>query len=472
MAKKWRKGLKRVALVYPNRYGSGIANIGLQYIYAEINALKDYMCERFYWDVFGGTKSIETGTSLKEFDIALFSLQSEEDYFRAVKIINESGFSGLKVAGGPCVMENPKPLEGIFDVFVVGEIEGSEIIRRILEGDFYCEGVYTGKEKEIERIKPKKLEEHLANQIIGEGAYGKCILLEVGRGCRRRCKFCIVRQIYAPSRWRSIELLLEIAEEGKKYVKKAALIAPSATDHPRIKDAIAKLIEMGFLVSPSSMRADTIDEELMELLVKGGLKSITIAPEAGSERMRDSIRKGIGEEDVIRVVELAKERGIRKVKLYFMIGLPSETQGDVEEIIRLVKDIKKRVQRVAVSINPLVPKPHTPFQWMPYGGDFSKSVEDNLRTTDFKLKFLKKEFSKLGIEADIGNVESFAVQTILSRGDRKIGEMIKKGVLHPSMPEVKRYLGEIPVDAELPWDFIKHGYKKNRLVKEYEACKD
>lgn len=478
ITKRWRRGLKRVALVYPNRYVGGIANIGLQYIYAEINSLDDYICERFYWDVFHGLRSVESGTPLGEFDIALFSLQYEEDYFKAIKIIEESGFKGLKVAGGPCVMENLIPLKGIFDIFVVGEVEGS-IIRKILEtiesGDLSSiPGIYTGKEKEVKRVKPERLEDHIVNQIIGEGAYGRCFLLEVGRGCIRRCRFCIVRQIYFPPRWRDVKLLLEVAEEGRKYAEKVALIAPSVTDHPKIKEIIARLIEMGYLVSPSSVRADTLDEELMDLLVKGGLKSITVAPEAGSEMMRDILRKGIDEEDVHRAVELAAERGIEKVKLYFMVGLPHETQKDIEEIVRMVEEVKRKIPRVAVSINPLVPKPHTPLQWIPYGGDPSKTAKENLKDLNSKLKFLKKELAKMSVDADISSAEAFALQTILSRGDEKVGEILRKGkpTLRAFKQDLEKYLGELPVDAELPWDFINHGYKKSRLIKEYSVIMD
>ncbi|RLI01495.1 hypothetical protein DRO30_04050, partial [Candidatus Bathyarchaeota archaeon] len=190
--KKWKKGLKKIALVYPNKYKSGISNIGLQYIYAKINSLEKYICERFYLDVYDGIKSFETGTELKKFDIAFFSLQFEEDYFKAVEILKKSKFEGTKIAGGPCIMENPLPLLEYFDAFFIGEIENSieDILEAALNKDFGgIDGIYTGKERKVKRKFPKRLNEYLKMQIFGEGAYGKSILLEVGRGCTGLCKF-------------------------------------------------------------------------------------------------------------------------------------------------------------------------------------------------------------------------------------------------------------------------------------------
>jgi len=471
--KGWRKGLRSVALVYPNRYVGGISNVGLQFIYAEINAREDFICERFYTDVFNGLRSVESGRSLKDFDVAFFSLQYEEDYFRAVRILKESGFKGLKVAGGPCCMINPKPILRFFDAFVVGEIENSKIIDKILEAKSKedlvgVEGIYTGFEDRVKRIKPKRLDFHLKRQIIGEGAYGRSLLLEVGRGCIRHCRFCVVRQIYSPPRWRDIRLLLEIAEDYRGITSKVALIAPSVSDHPKIKELIAGLIDMGYLVSPSSIRADTVDEELMELLVAGGLKSFTIAPEAGSERLRDVLKKGISEEDVLNATKIAKEKGIKSVKLYFMIGLPTESDEDIKELIELVKKVRKIIPRVSISINPLVPKPHTPFQWLPYTG--FKDVREGMKVLNNRIKVLKRELSKIA-ELYIEGVESFALQTILSRGEDEVGDLIEKGRATLKSAEKRgffKYLEEIPLDEELPWDFIDHGYKKERLIKEYE----
>ena len=455
IVKKWRKGLKRVALVYPNKYKGGIANIGLQQLYYEINALDDYVCERFYSDVFNGLRSVETATPIEKFEIALFSLQYERDYLKAIEIAKK--FKGIKVAGGPCVMENPIPLKNFFDYFFIGEADACEITE-ILECKYSGEcikGVYTGKENRVSRVRAKKLKNHLKEQIIGNGAYGKCVILEIGRGCVRRCRFCIVRQIYSPIRWRKLDEILDVAKENRNKVDKAALIAPSPTDHPRFKDILQNLLDLGFRVSPSSLRADSIDEEMADLLIKARLRSLTLAPEAGSEKMRQIINKEIGEEDIMNAVRLFSKK-LKKIKLYFMIGLPLENYEDLDAIVNLSKKVKKYIPNVTLSINPLVPKPHTPFQWLPF----------NIEELRSKVAYLQRELRKSRIRFEMADIDEFAIQTALARGDEKIGEFLAKSKI--GVRDVRTYLKEIPIETELPWDFIDHGYKKSRLVREYE----
>ncbi len=463
--KKWRKGLRRIALVYPNVYASGVANIGLQYIYAYLNSLENVICERFYLDVHNCLRSFESGTPLKDFDIALFSLQFEEDYFNVVRILK--AFKGLKIAGGPCAMINPKPIAKYFDAFVVGEVENSRVLDVIAEAksveDLECEGVWL-KDGNVKRIYPKKLDFYLKRQIIADNIFGRCLILEIGRGCIRRCRFCVVRQIYSPPRWRDLKLMVESAEDYRGVVDKVCLVAPSTLDHPKAKELIARLIEMGFLVSPSSTRADKLDEETVELLVRGGLKSLTIAPEVGSDRLREVLNKGLNEEHILNAVEIGKEKGIKSFKLYFMIGLPNESFEDVKEIVRLVEKIRSLKVEVSVSINPFVPKPHTPLQWCPYTGIEGVDLKEIKR----RREYLLKELSKI-CEVSVESVERFAIQTILSRGDEDVSKLLetKPSLRLAKKMNLTRYLDKIPLDSELPWDFIDHGYKKERLIKEF-----
>ena len=453
-AKKYRKGMKRIALVYPNRYVGGIANTGLQYIYAKINEM-DAVCERFYSDVFSGLRSVETATPLSEFDMAFFSLQYETDYFKAVEILKS--FKGLRIAGGPCVMENPEPLLDYFDAFFIGEVEG--YIEEIVEAGSVEEmeglpGVYTGKEERVRRVY-SKLGKHMEREIIGEGAYGRCFLLEIGRGCIRRCRFCIVRQIYSPPRWRRKEMLPEVDE------RKVAIIAPSPSDHPEFREILQHYIDAGKEVSPSSVRADTLDEELAELLKLAGVKTLTIAPETASSELQDVLNKGISHEDVFHAVELA-ERRFEKVKLYYMVGLPGESFEDVRGIVEQAESVKKHVRKVEISVNPLVPKPHTPMQWLPFGG--REDVRRGLKELREKLKFIAEKGRKAGIEVDVSGVKEFILQTILSRGGREVARILEGS----SYREFEKYLKAIDPASELPWDFIDHGYKKTTLLREYE----
>lgn len=467
--KKWRRGLRRIALVYPNAYKSGIANIGLQYIYAYLNSLEECICERFYLDIHDGLRSLESGAPLKDFDIALFSLQFEEDYFNAVRILRRSGFKGLKIAGGPCAMINPKPISKFFDAFVIGEVENTRILDAIANArsieDLDVEGIWL-KSGRVKRVYPKKLDFYLNRQILAESVFGKCLILEIGRGCVWRCRFCVVRRIYFPPRWRDIKLLIDVAEGYKGIVDKVCLIAPSTLDHPRIKDLLSELVNMGFMVSPSSTRADRLDEETVEILVKGGLKSVTIAPEVGSDKIRDVINKGLSEEDVINAVEICMEKGIKNFKFYFMIGLPKEDFDDVKGIVDLVEKVRNMKAKVSVSINPFAPKPHTPLQWCPYTG--IDDVKEGLKILKEKRDYLIKELSKI-CDVNVESVERFAIQTILSRGDEDVGKIFdfKPSLKVAEKLGLTRYLERIPLDSELPWDFIDHGYKKERLKKEF-----
>ncbi len=466
LKKKFRKGLRKIALVYPNRYVGGISNIGLQYIYYRINSHEDLICERFYYDVFNGTRSLESGNYLKNFDLALFSIQYEADYFKAIEILKKSGFKGITIAGGPCIMENPKPALKYFDAFFIGECE--KYIDEIVQAKTFEElksipGIYTGEEAKVKRVY-SKLEKHLEQEIIGNGAYGWSFLVEIGRGCIRRCRFCIVRQIYFPPRWRKLEDLPENIP-----TKKVAIIAPSPSDHPKFKEIVKRYTDKGLQVSPSSLRADTLDEETLELLKD--LKTLTIAPEAATLELQEILNKGITNDDVMHAAELASNH-VDKIKLYYMVGLPGESFDDVKAIIDQAIRVKKFVKRVEISVNPLVPKPHTPFQWLPFGG--KENVKEGLKELRKKLQFLKAESSKRGLEADISDVKEFAIQTIISRGDESVSGIFE-GV---HWRKYQKFLESIDVESELPWDFIDHGYRKDRLIKEYtennfiQLCQD
>ncbi|MCS7121750.1 MAG: radical SAM protein [Archaeoglobaceae archaeon] len=449
-AKKYRKGMKRVALLYPNKYVGMVSNVGLQNIYASINKIDDAICERFCLDVFDGLRSVETATPLNEFDLLLVSFQYEMDYFAAVEIAKK--FKGLKIAGGPCVMENPEPIKKYFDAFFIGEVENSlaDIVKaKSVEELSGIPGIYTKKEDRVKRVYVK-IEKHIEKEIIADGAFGRCFLIEIGRGCIRKCRFCIVRQIYSPPRWRKIEDLPE-----KLDSEKIAIIAPSPTDHPRILDLIQNFAEKGYKISLSSVRADSLNDELAEILSKS-TRSITLAPETASQKLLDVVNKGLTDEDIIEAAKVAENR-FEKIKLYYLIGLPNETLEDVKKIVEQVMNVKKFVKKVEISVNPLVPKPHTPFQWLPFGG--TSGVAELKK----KANFIIKECKKSGIDVEVGNIKEFAIQTILSRGDESVSKIFEGG----RFKEFDRFLNSIDVDSELPWDFIDHGYSKQRLKKEF-----
>ncbi len=452
--KKFRTGLKKVALIYPNRYVGGITNLGLQRIYYEVNRSEDFIAERFYTDVFNGLRSVESGGDLRDFDIALISIQYEEDYFNALKILRH--FNGMKIVGGPCITENPFPYFPFFDRFFIGEVEN--VVERILR-DEDVEGLYPHSKKR--RI--AEFDGEMKQQIISNNAYGRAVLIEIGRGCYRGCRFCIVRQIYRPARWRKKEEIVEIAEINKKFSNKIALIAPSPTDHPKFKEIIANLSNLGYEISPSSIRADRFDEEMAEILK---VKTLTLAPEAGSEKLRRILNKGIDEEDILNAVEISEAE---KVKLYFMFGFPFESKSDLDGIVNLVCKIRSMGKKVSVSINPLVPKPHTPFQWLPFGGCMEKSVKENIEELKEKRRYLMTKLRKI-CEVNVESVENFAIQTIISRGDSDVASNLRRkmGLNRILKTDIARYLGSFDLDSEFPWDRIDVGYKKEKLRREFE----
>ncbi len=458
--KKFSKNFERIAVVYPNRYVGGITNLGLQRIYFEVNSSEDYIAERFYTDVFDGLRSVESGTPLKDFSVAMFSLQYEEDVFNALKILKKSGFAGKTIAGGPCVIQNPFPFINLFDRLFVGEVENA-VLETIQDGD--VKGLIP---KSFVR-RTAELDSEMKSQIVSENAFGKSILVEIGRGCPRGCRFCIVRQIYSPARWRNAEDIISVAEENRGIAEKIAIIAPSPTDHPDFIDVVHELRDMGFAVSPSSIRADRFDEEMADLL--GNIRTLTLAPETGSEKLREMINKGMSNDDVMGAVEIAEN--VEKIKLYFMFGFPGEKKEDLDEIVKLVESIRKLGKRVEVSVNPLVPKPHTPFQWLPYGGRPDRSVVENMAELRQKRRYLLSRLRRIS-KVEVESVEKFAVQTVISRGDGRVGDFIGKKLTLSKIIKfgLSEFLEFQPLDREFPWDRMGMGYRKDRLRREFERA--
>jgi len=225
----------------------------------------------------------------------------------------------------------------------------------------------------------------------------------------------MARGIYYPPRFRRLEDLIYLVDEGLKYTDadKVALIAPSVGDYKYIVDLCQYIRDKyNIQISPSSLRADTVSEELLEVL---DIKTLTIAPEAGSERLRDYIGKDISNEDIERALDIAERKGIDGVKLYFMVGLPTEEEEDIEEIINLSKDVKRRFRKVSVSINPFVPKPCTEFEREPFNME-SKST----------IKYIEKSLRKCSIQVSYENFNSMVVQCVLSRGDASLGDLIRE----------------------------------------------
>ncbi|MDK2789649.1 MAG: hypothetical protein PWP15_156 [Methanothermococcus sp.] len=433
--------IKNVALVYPNKFKGGISCLAMHVLHNQLNKYRDINCNMYF---------IENYEKIKNSDAIIITLQYENDYFNVVNIIKElkqKNPNAIFIGGGPCAIANPLPLSSFFDAFVIGEIEGTDIMYELIHGKTDLKGVYypkldgvDGKDfRKIKRIYPKKLgiEDYPINQFTHpSGAYGEAFLLEIGRGCPRRCKFCMARSIYYPPRFRKLDDLKYLVDEGLKHTKtnKIALISPSVGDYKYIIDLCQYIKEKdeNISISPSSLRADTITDELLKIL---NLKTLTIAPEAGSERLRGYIKKDISNDDILNAVEIAKNNNIDKVKLYFMVGLPTETEEDIDEVINLSKYIKKDFRKVEISVNPFIPKPHTEFENEPFNLE-SKS----------NIKYIEKSLKKSNVKVNYENFNSMVIQYVLCRGGAELGDLLE--------------------NYNKPVQFLKH-LKKNNMLEDY-----
>ncbi|MHA1268842.1 MAG: radical SAM protein [Candidatus Helarchaeota archaeon] len=495
----------KFGLCYPNLYKAGISNYAIQLLYDYLNNIEDIFCERYFFDRQLEPRSIETSRQLRKFDILGFSIQYELDYFNIIKILKAANIPLLSknrkkpfiIGGGPCILENPIPLNDIFDLFVLGDIEPIfnnflEIIReKCLSETYkksihnYINGFYFPVEGEKEVIKKStqidlnsahhaiKQVIPIDNSVVEDIGFGKSILIECTRGCRGKCNFCLVGWQNNPYRERSTKKIIEIIDETIKVndVNKISLIGSGISYHNGLTDIIWHVVNSGYRFSLPSLRADKFNQDIAEALYKSNIKQITFAPETGSERLRNIINKNMTNDIIISAIQTAISSGIEKVKLYFMIDLPTEDIEDLKAIITMIDEIIKigiKKHNLIISINDFIPKPHTPFQW---------SGISNLEIIRNKIKFLTKELiRRMRIRTTFSDPRWSRIQMILSKGDEKIRKLLNKTyesgmtlgdirrIINEFNLSFKDMTNEIEIDKELPWDFIDIGIKKKNLI--------
>jgi radical SAM superfamily enzyme YgiQ (UPF0313 family) len=490
-----------IALIYPNSYYLGMSNLGLHALYRWLNSYQGVVAERVFWEKEDKTPfSLESRRPLSDFALLAFSISYELDYFNVVRILKASGIPlyaaerderyPLVIAGGPCITANPLPLSPFFDCLCIGEAE--PILPTILP--LISEGI-GGKREELLKVLallpgiyvPQYPQSPVVRQwarnlddfpvtsaiVTPDTELGDLYLLEVERGCNWGCRFCLVSTAFSPLRFRSVDKLIEQAQQGLQYRRRLGLVGPAISDHPQLEELLVRLRQMGASFSLSSLRISPLSEKLLTEIAKGGARTLTLAPEAGSPHLRQVIKKGINDEDILEAITILGKQGIKQLKLYFMIGLPSETDEDIEEIINLTlkgKNILDRQQsgtRLILNIAPFVPKAGTPFQWLPMAP---------LPTLNRRLSLLKNKLSPKGIKVKAESPAWSQIQGILARGDIKVAELLAcmeeislagwRRAVEKCQLDINFYCQRWETTQKLPWAIIDSGTKPAYLESE------
>lgn len=536
--KKW-KGRLPVALLFPNYYRLGMSNLGFQLVHSIANQHPDIVCERvFFPESTAQPLSVESGRPLKDFPIILCSVSFEQDFLNLIKMlalggieplaVNRKGLSvrrsqgdPLVIAGGVATFINPEPLSPFIDLFILGEAEpvlpqilnylvnnveaaGRDAlleemgkgfdgcyVPRFYSVDYNGDGTLAamvpqaGLPPRVKRISVPPLSAAAYSRILTpDTEFADLFLTELGRGCSRGCRFCAAGFVYRPPRLWSADAILSTLGKRPPETTRIGLLGMEMAQPNDLRKIAEYLIAESCSLSFSSLRADAFSPELTKLLKESGLKSAAIAPDGGSERLRRVINKGIVEQDVLQAAEVLVQAGINNLKLYFMIGLPTETQEDLDELVSLTLKVKAkmlaigrargRLSNLSLSVNSFVPKAWTPFQFHPFAP---------LKELKEKIQFLRKQLRSIPnvkITAE-RPVHSF-FQAVLARGDRRVGKALS-ALLHTSgkwrqvfkdqgvQPEfyAMRQRGE---KEPFPWEIVDHGIDRQYLWAEYQRALD
>ncbi len=547
VVKNWQKTRIRIALAFPDVYEIGMSNLAMPILYRIWNSQPDVLAERVYapWvDLEALLRqhhiplfSLESKRPLKDFDVIGFSLGYELCYTNVVNMLDLAGippFSRqrddshpLIIAGGSCAL-NPEPVADFFDLFVIGE--GEDLAVKLVEvfrayrdnkaallrqaarlPGIYVPGLYHAEYREdgafasltpaaaeakskIERQIVTPLSYPVTNPVVPyiETVHDRGAI-EIQRGCSRGCRFCQAGMIYRPVRELPQQAVISSVDDIIQSCgyNEVSLVSLSTGDYHHINELVARLshkyYHANLSVSLPSLRLDTSSIDLIEALPRKRKTTLTFAPEAGSERLRQAINKVVSDELILNTLAAAFEKGWMNIKLYFMIGLPTETLDDVKSIVELISKIGKagkragnRSPRLRVSVSTFVPKPHTPCQW---------STQEAEATLSVKQELLKQGLRRAGAHLSWQDPKISLLEATFSRGDRRLGNVIYKawetGCKFDTWTEHFNYQSwlqafrengldpafyahrERPLDEPLPWQHIDIGVSPTFLQKEY-----
>ncbi|WP_288565505.1 radical SAM protein [uncultured Veillonella sp.] len=529
---------QKVAIVYPNTYFVGMSNLGLHIIYEEINLRNDSVCERIFLpekkelEAYDKTKtplmSVETQRPMHQFDVVAFDVTFEMDYFHIPLMLrhgrvpimgkDRTEFDPIVIAGGPCATFNPEPFADFIDAFIIGEGEG--IVSRVLDiirdgkmegldrhailrqladiSGVYVPSLYVPIYSEDGEFKgydiaegvPKTIKRHFEMLTSGGETvvatnyteFGAMYIIEVARGCGRHCRFCMAGYCFRLPRVRPLDILKEGVERAEKLGKKVGLMGAAISDYPEVDELVNYIRSKDMRYSCASLRADSLTQAVVDGLADSGQKTITIAPETGSERLRRVINKGISEEHLQNAATLSAKSGIQHMRLYIMIGLPTETDEDIEAIVGLAERTQAHMKKVGckgrltLSINPFIPKPFTPFQWM---------AMDNQKVVEKKLQYIKKALQKnRRIEVLVESPKEAYIQGVLARGDRRLGAVIAACAADRGSKSFKSEMKAAGLDMDdmnyrersfdefLPWSHLDMGMQEGYLEMEWKRSID
>ena len=530
-------GRLRVALAFPNTYFVGMSNLGFQTVYKLFNAEEDIVCERVFLppkselaaQLSSGERlvTIESQTPVNDFDIFAFSVSFEWDYTNVLALLRLAGLKPraderthhdpLVMIGGAVTFVNPEPLALFADIIAAGEGEAlipslltafkgasdrDDLLRRLCtERGFYVPSFYDVRHNDdgtIEAFAPKPgtgappivkkaalrttdaVDPPATTIFTPDTEFGSRFLVEVVRGCANLCRFCWAGYNYLPVRAFPKDRILQLAQRARSHSNRVGLVSIALCDHPDIEEILTRLVEMGYSISPASLRLDDLTPTILRLLRQSGERTITIAPETGSDRLRRVINKTITNDEILAAAELIFASGFENLKLYFMIALPTETEDDLVAIRDLsvqLRDVMMRhargrghIGRIVGSVNPLVPKPGTAYQWLPMEDD--SSIERKIR----RMRTLMADIDN--VYFNIKSERHSFYQALLSLGDRRVAPVIEAAERNGG--HWRAALAETGVDASffvfrdrshdavLPWDIIDGGLRDNFFRSEFD----